>query len=102
MSLLVSNRDGLGNSNPTRIGVLNDCNTRFGMIMRRPPSRIGIGVIVERHLLAMELHRADKSTWYSSVGINRGALMWIFSVTQSVLLLPNGSKPIRLISTDIP
>ncbi len=66
---------------PTGIGVLDDGHTA-GLGVGEPPSRLGIGVVVERHLLALELGRLPPPRAGSVLEVDPGRLVRVLPVSE--------------------
>ena len=92
MCLLVGIGDRrIGNSDATRVGVLDDGHGRTLVIPRSAPSGIRVGVVVVAHLLAMELLGAGQA---GAIGVQRRSLVRVLAVAQHVGTLVGGTDPL--------
>ena len=94
MSLCVRVGDDIGglwvsNGYAARVGVLNDGNRWLVEIKSCPKSRIGVYVVVVRHLFATKLASLSNARNGGVTGgaVNRGSLVRVFAVAKHVAQL---------------
>ena len=88
---------GLGgiesDGDPAGVGVLDDGHGRLGEVMRRPPRRVGIDVVVVRHRLAVQLLRGGQARRLGLGHVEGGTLVGVLAVTQYLGALPDSADP---------
>ena len=83
--------------NAARVGVLDDRDGRLVEVVRRPPSRVAVDVVVVGHLLAVQLRRLRQAGLrLEAVGEERGALVRVLAVAQHRLAVPRRAHPGRV------
>ena len=78
---MVGLEDGVAGCGTARIGVLDDDDGRLVKFLRELPARVQIDEIVEAEFLALKLSCTGDAQ-AGAVGVERGALMGVFAITQ--------------------
>ena len=67
---------------PARVGVLDDRHARIGEVVDRAPRRVGVDVVVVRHLLAVQLARLGEARRPVRVGVEGRGLVRVLAVAE--------------------
>ena len=78
-----------------RVGVLDDRHAGLLVVERRPPGRVGVGVVVVGHLFSVQLLGLRQSRPGAVVAVERGLLVRVLAVAQHRGAPPGAAEPLR-------